>query len=94
MTWPNLATKPGFMAGNLEKFGILPILVALAIQLKAFAAQLGDTPLWQIGLATVDEIRREQRQGSALISRRELVAGDQHAFQRFIDVARMAQVSA
>jgi hypothetical protein len=45
-----LSAKLGFIAGNFDKLGILPVLVALAIQLKALG-EWGQTPTWQIALA-------------------------------------------
>lgn len=46
-----LASKLGLIAGSLEKVGILPMAVAVILQLKAFGGELGDVPLWQAVLA-------------------------------------------
>lgn len=46
-----LGSKLGLMVGSVEKLGLLPVAVALAIQLKASHAELGATPLWQIETA-------------------------------------------
>lgn len=46
-----LASKLGLIAGSMEKLGLLPVAVALAVQLKASHVELGATPLWQIELA-------------------------------------------
>lgn len=42
-----LGTKLGLLAGSLDKLGVLPILVAVAIQWKASSVELGAIPLWQ-----------------------------------------------
>ena len=41
-----LTAKLGLLAGALDKLGIAPLLVALAIQIKAYE-KLGDIPYWQ-----------------------------------------------
>ena len=46
-----LGSKLGLVAGSIEKLGFLPVAAALAVQLKVYYSELGDTPLWQIGLA-------------------------------------------
>jgi hypothetical protein len=46
-----LASKIGLIAGSVEKLGLLPIAVVLAVQLKASHVELGATPLWQIEIA-------------------------------------------
>jgi hypothetical protein len=45
-----ISAKLGLIAGSVHNLGILPMLVALAIQLKAIG-QWGQTPGWQIELA-------------------------------------------
>lgn len=46
-----LASKLGLIAGSLEKLGVLPIVVAVVLQMKAFGAELGSIPLWQAAFA-------------------------------------------
>lgn len=46
-----LASKLGLIAGGVEKVGVLPIVVAVVLQLKALRVELGDIPLWQVVLA-------------------------------------------
>ena len=45
-----LAAKLGFLAGGLDKLGVLPILFAMGVQLKAYD-DLGAIPLWQAVVA-------------------------------------------
>ncbi len=45
-----LASKLGLLTGSLDKLGIVPVLAALSIQLKAYLDPEG-VPLWQIILA-------------------------------------------
>lgn len=42
-----LTAKLGFLAGGLDKLGVLPLLVALAIQLNVYA-DWDKVPLWQV----------------------------------------------
>lgn len=46
-----LGSKLGLIVGSVEKLGILPVAVAVALQLKTSLAELGDTPLWQVLMA-------------------------------------------
>lgn len=43
-----VTAKLSLMGGSLDRFGILPLILAIAVQLKAFTADGLDTPLWQI----------------------------------------------
>jgi hypothetical protein len=45
-----LAVKLGFLAGSLDKLGVLPVVVALAIQFNA-TEDIDNVPVWQILLA-------------------------------------------
>jgi len=46
-----LTAKVGLFAGAIDKLGVFPGLLAVAIQVKASSAQLGATPTWQVVLA-------------------------------------------
>jgi hypothetical protein len=46
-----LTAKVGMLAGAMDKFGIFPGMLAVAIQIKAASAELGATPAWQVVLA-------------------------------------------
>jgi hypothetical protein len=46
-----LTAKVGLLAGAIEKLGIFPGLLAVVIQIKAYSAELGATPAWQVVLA-------------------------------------------
>ena len=50
MVQSRLTAKLGFLAGGLDKLGILPLLVALAIQLKVYA-DWESVPHWQAFIA-------------------------------------------
>lgn len=47
MCQTRLATKLGFLAGGIEKLGILPVLIALAVQAR-IAASAPEIPKWQL----------------------------------------------
>jgi hypothetical protein len=47
MVQMRLTAKLGFLAGGLDKLGVLPLLVALAIQLNVYAAW-DKVPQWQV----------------------------------------------
>lgn len=47
MSRERLTQKLGFLAGGVERLGVLPVVVAMAIQAKAFL-ELGQIPLWQV----------------------------------------------
>lgn len=47
MVQTRLTTKLGFLAGGLDKLGVLPLLVALAIQLNVYA-DWDKVPQWQV----------------------------------------------
>jgi hypothetical protein len=46
-----LTAKVGLLAGAVDKLGIFPGLLAVVIQIKAYSAELGATPVWQVVLA-------------------------------------------
>lgn len=41
-----LTTRLGWLVGSIEKFGVLPILVAVVIQIRGYSAE-GHIPAWQ-----------------------------------------------
>jgi hypothetical protein len=43
-----LAAKLSLMGGDLDRFGILPLILAVAVQIKAFTSESMGVPLWQI----------------------------------------------
>ena len=43
-----LAEKLSLLGGGLDRFGMLPLILAIAVQLKAFVDEDFSTPLWQI----------------------------------------------
>lgn len=46
-----LGSKLGLIVGGVEKLGVLPVAVAVALQLKTSFAELGNTPSWQVLIA-------------------------------------------
>ncbi len=42
------AEKLSLMGGSLDRFGILPLILAIAVQVKTFSAAALDIPLWQL----------------------------------------------
>ncbi len=47
MAQTRVAAKLSLFGGGLERFGILPLLIAAAVQIKAFTSEGLDIPLWQ-----------------------------------------------
>jgi hypothetical protein len=43
-----LAAKLSLVGGDLDRFGILPLILAIAVQIKAFTSESMALPLWQI----------------------------------------------
>lgn len=43
-----VAAKLGLVGGSLDRFGILPLILAIAVQVKTFSAAALDIPLWQL----------------------------------------------
>ena len=43
-----LIAKLSVIGGDLDRFGILPLILAIAVQLKAFTSESMTVPLWQI----------------------------------------------
>lgn len=43
-----LLAKLSLVGGGFERFGILPLILAISVQMKAFTADSLDLPIWQI----------------------------------------------
>ena len=43
-----LLAKLSLIGGGFERFGILPLILAISVQMKAFTADSLDVPIWQI----------------------------------------------
>ena len=43
-----LLAKLSLIGGGFERFGILPLILAISVQMKAFTADSLDLPIWQI----------------------------------------------
>ncbi len=43
-----LLAKLSLMGGGFDRFGILPLILAISVQVKAFTANSLDIPIWQI----------------------------------------------
>ena len=43
-----LLAKLSLIGGGFERFGILPLVLAISVQMKAFTADSLDLPLWQV----------------------------------------------
>lgn len=52
MAQARMTAKLGFLAGSLDKLGVLPLIVALAIQFKVYA-DWESVPQWQVFLGLV-----------------------------------------
>ena len=47
-TQARLLAKLSLIGGGFERFGILPLILAISVQMKAFTADSLDLPIWQI----------------------------------------------
>lgn len=43
-----VAEKLSLMGGDIGRFGVLPLILAIAVQIKAFGNQSLDIPMWQL----------------------------------------------